>query len=349
VQLSVLSSWPRLFIQIFEQSGVDVTALLAKSKIDPSLLEDPNARLPTLAVIRLWQLGAQQCDDDLPLRVARGVNAGTFHALGFAMATSQTGLDALRRLEQYYPMMTTSVQLRLIDEGDRIGIRLSSSELLQALKAQFAEETLADSVAQLREAAALGLLSLCRSFFGVHFTAERLFLKRDLKALHPKYQEHVQCELIDNAAYDEVWFAKEQLAKPLPSANPQLALLNDQIVESYLNILKQDVSSLVVSEIIKQLPSGGVTQASVAQALNMSARTLQRKLSENEQSFRKLLSDTRRELALQYIQHENIPVLEIGYRLGFSEPANFTRAFKQWTGQPPVLYRQQVGAAKTLN
>ncbi|MFQ3228874.1 AraC family transcriptional regulator ligand-binding domain-containing protein [Reinekea sp.] len=349
MQLSVLSSWPRLFVQVFEQQGVDTQALLKKLNIDASILEDPNARLPTLAVVRFWQLAAQSCPAELPLIVARGVNAGTFHALGFAMATSQTGMEAIRRLEQYYPMLTTSVQLTLLETDDLVGIRLSSSDLLEALKAQFADHTLAESVSQLRESAALGLLSLCRSFFGIQFSAERMTLKRSLGELYKPYQEHVQCTLLDQAEYDEVWFSKSDLNKPLPSANPLLAKLNDQIVESYLNMLKEDVVVLVTSEIIKQLPSGDITQASVAAALNMSTRTLQRKLTDNEQSFRRLLNETRQELALQYIQYENIPVLEIGYRLGFSEPANFTRAFKQWTGQPPVLYRQQFSERKGLN
>jgi AraC-like DNA-binding protein len=246
-------------------------------------------------------------------------------------------------------MLTTSVQLTLIEKDELIGIRLSSSDLLEALKSQFAEQTLTASVSQLREAAALGLLSLCRSFFGIQFSAERMSLKRTLNELYEPYQQHVQCPLTDQAEYDEVWFSKQDLLKPLPSANPILAQLNDQIVESYLHMLKEDVEALVTSEIIKQLPSGEITQASVASALNMSTRTLQRKLTENQQSFRRLLNETRRELALQYIQHENIPVLEICYRLGFSEPANFTRAFKQWTGQPPAIYRQQFSEHSRLN
>jgi AraC-like DNA-binding protein len=349
VQLSVLSSWPRLFVQVFEQQGVDTQALLNKLKIDSKMLDDPNARVPTLAVVELWRLAAKQCPKELPLIVARSVNAGTFHALGFAMATSQTGMEALKRLEQYYPLLTTSVQLNIMETDELIGIRLSSSDLLEALKAQFAEQTLADAVSQLREAAALGLLSLCRSFFGVHFNAHHMTLRRNLGELLEPYQQHVQCALEDRAQFDEVWFSKEKLLKPLPSANPMLAKLNDQIVESYLHMLKEDIQVLVTSEIIKQLPSGEITQASVAGALNMSPRTLQRKLTENEQTFRRLLNETRHELALQYIQYENIPILEIGYRLGFSEPANFTRAFKQWTGQPPVVYRQQFSERTTLN
>ncbi|WP_196159057.1 AraC family transcriptional regulator [Reinekea sp. G2M2-21] len=344
--LTVLSSWPRLIVQVLQQEGEDVDALLSNAGIDRTTLDDPNSQVSTLEVIRLWQAGVDRLGHDLPLRVARNVHAGTFHALGFAMATSQTGFDALKRLEQYYPMITSSISLRLLEDGDEVTIRLESSELINTLRKQFSVEALALSVAQLRESGALALLSLCRSFFGVQFTAERIYLNRKLGHLFDAYQAHVQCELIDDADFVQVCFRKEQLLKPLPSANPTLAELHDRIVQSYLNVLKDDVSALVVSAIIRQLPRGNTTQESVARALNMSSRTLQRKLADNGKSFRQLLVNTRKELALQYLRQASIPVLEVGYQLGFTEPANFTRAFKQWTGQPPALYRQQALAAK---
>lgn len=339
--LSVLSSWPRLILQVLEQEGEDVAELMALTELDADALQDPNAQISTLKVIRLWQAGIDRIGDELPLKVARAVNAGTFHALGFAMATSETGFDALKRLEQYYPILTSSIQLNLIDEGDTITVRLESSELINTLRKQFSVEALALSVAQLRESAALALLNLCRSFFGVQFAVERVYLNRKLGPLFDAYQAHVQCELIDDADFVQVCITKEQLNKPLPSANATLAELHDRIVQSYLNVLKDDVSARVVTAIIKQLPRGNTTQETVARALNMSSRSLQRKLAEDGQTFRQILVNTRKELALQYLRQPSIPVLEVGYQLGFSEPANFTRAFKQWTGQPPAAYRQQ--------
>ena len=344
--LTVLSSWPRLILQVLQQEGLDANSLLKTSGIDAQLLEDPNAQVSTLEVIRLWQAGVDHVGEHLPLLVARHVNAGTFHALGFAMATSGTGLDALKRLEQYYPILTSSISLRMYEFEDEIAIRLESSELIDTLRKQFTVDALALSVAQLRESGALALLSLCRSFFGVQFTAERIYLNRKLGSLYEAYQAHVQCELIDDADIVQINFKKSLLTKPLPSANPTLADLHDRIVQSYLKVLKDDVSAQVVSAIIKQLPRGNTTQESVAKALNMSSRSLQRKLADDGKSFRQLLINTRKELALQYLRQETIPVLEVGYQLGFTEPANFTRAFKQWTGQPPATFRQQALATK---
>ncbi len=342
MQLSVLSTWPKLILNVFERQGIDTEALLARYGIARAQLDDPNSRIPSLAVVRLWQAGRELGDENLLLQVAQSVNAGTFHALGFAMATSETGMHAMQRLAQYYPVLTTSIHLEILESEKQIGIRLTSSELLKTLHKQFSEQGLDDAVRELREAAALGLLNLSRSFFGVEIEAKRIHLQRTLTSEQRiRYQGYVQCVMREGQPFDEVWFERERLLRPLPSANPMLAEINDQIVERYLALLKQDVSARVATEIIKQLPKGTPSQEVIAGSLTMSVRSLQRKLTEQGTNFRKLLSETRRELALAYIVYDSIPVLEIGFRLGFTEPANFSRAFKQWTGLSPLAYREQ--------
>ena len=69
------------------------------------------------------------------------------------------------------------------------------------------------------------------------------------------------------------------------------------------------------------------------------ATMLERKLKGEETTFKSLLEDTRRELALHYIRETYRPIGEITYLLGFSEPSNFTRAFKRWTGVAPAEFR----------
>jgi AraC-like DNA-binding protein len=72
----------------------------------------------------------------------------------------------------------------------------------------------------------------------------------------------------------------------------------------------------------------------------VSVRSLQRKLADKGTSFARLLEDTRRELSRQYVANSRLSVAEITYLLGFSDPANFTRAFRRWTGQSPSTFRQ---------
>jgi AraC-like DNA-binding protein len=64
-------------------------------------------------------------------------------------------------------------------------------------------------------------------------------------------------------------------------------------------------------------------------------RSLQRKLHERGVTFRKLLDETRRQLADQYLKDSMLTVSEIAYLLGFSEVSSFSRAFRRWTGHAP--------------
>jgi AraC-like DNA-binding protein len=98
----------------------------------------------------------------------------------------------------------------------------------------------------------------------------------------------------------------------------------------------------VVDKIVEKLPDGAPGQQQIAAALHVSNRTLQRKLREENTSFKELLKDTRMQLARKYLRSPGRSVVETAYLLGFSEPSTFSRAFKRWTGVAPAQYRESV-------
>ena len=71
----------------------------------------------------------------------------------------------------------------------------------------------------------------------------------------------------------------------------------------------------------------------------MSPRTLQRKLAEGQTSYQQLVDDTRRSLALRYIDDATRSISDITFSLGYSQQSAFTRAFKRWTGRTPGEHR----------
>jgi AraC-like DNA-binding protein len=126
----------------------------------------------------------------------------------------------------------------------------------------------------------------------------------------------------------------------LATAHPELARLNDQTVIDYLaRYERSNLTMQVRARIIEQLPDGRPSQEHIAQTLNTSLRSLQRRLKDEETNFKSLLNETQQELALQYIRDSSRTLGEIAYLLGFSEPSNFTRAFKRWTGKSPGEFR----------
>jgi AraC-like DNA-binding protein len=73
----------------------------------------------------------------------------------------------------------------------------------------------------------------------------------------------------------------------------------------------------------------------------MTSRTLRRRLTEEGSSYQQILADVRYQLAREYLATSRLPVEEIAAMLGYSNPGNFTHAFKRWHGSPPRQYRQE--------
>jgi AraC-like DNA-binding protein len=82
----------------------------------------------------------------------------------------------------------------------------------------------------------------------------------------------------------------------------------------------------------------------VAHMLNMSTRTLRRRLRDENSSFRLLVDQLRRDMAIRYLRDTDLTVEDIAETLGFSDAANFRQAFRRWTKAPPQAYRDVLKA-----
>ena len=126
----------------------------------------------------------------------------------------------------------------------------------------------------------------------------------------------------------------------LPIGNAELARVNGHVMLEYL--ARFDTKSIglrVRTKLLEQLPSRHACESSVAEALNMTERTRQRRLRDEGTSYKGLLDEVRRELAAQCVAELNLSFSEGTYLLGFSEHSKFSRAFKRWTGKSPSVYR----------
>ena len=78
----------------------------------------------------------------------------------------------------------------------------------------------------------------------------------------------------------------------------------------------------------------------MAQTLALEPRTLRRKLEAQGTSYREILAEVRRTLAIEYLRKTRMTTEEIASRLGYSDSANFRHAFVRWTGKAPHEYRR---------
>ena len=106
---------------------------------------------------------------------------------------------------------------------------------------------------------------------------------------------------------------------------------------------------LEVRSALKQcLLERNANQENVAGLLNLSVRNLQRRLKEVGTNYQSILDESREELAMTLLKDDDIPLYEIAYLVGFTEPSAFYKAFKRWTGKRPGDYRQDVEEHKNV-
>jgi AraC-like DNA-binding protein len=80
----------------------------------------------------------------------------------------------------------------------------------------------------------------------------------------------------------------------------------------------------------------------VAHVMNLSPRTLHRRLHEEGSSLRAIKDALRRDIALSRLEKTNQPIADIASDLGYADPSTFYRAFLSWTGEAPTTYRDRL-------
>lgn len=146
---------------------------------------------------------------------------------------------------------------------------------------------------------------------------------------------------------DALAYPTAELRRPTRTTDPGLF----EYLEARAQVLLDRVgctgvlAQRVSAELLRQLRVQRPTLDSVARALALSRRSLQRGLAAEGHSFQKLLDRARCELAKHHLATSPGPVLEVGYLLGFQDESAFRKAFRRWTGQSPAAYRAAVAAA----
>lgn len=152
--------------------------------------------------------------------------------------------------------------------------------------------------------------------------------------------EMLRCEVIYDAGWTGFSLPLGLLDQPLKMANPTSFREAELICQRELDKLEQAVSmSSRVRRIMLEKHSGFPSLNVTARLFHLTPRTLHRRLLEEGTSFKDILEQVRHTLAVEYLKAGHLSIEEIAYTLGYTDIANFRRAFKRWEAMPPSRYR----------
>ena len=313
--------------------GLDPAELFKEAGIDPMLRLDANARVSAAQYDRLIYAEKQKCKDDaFAFHLVEHLHPSYMGAMGYAWLASASLRQAFQRLSRYGRLLADEASVRLEDHGDTLHVHL------MPLSDDARDPDLRE---RMRFANAV---KLCRMNTADSFKPRRILFQQSAPSNPAAYYSYFRCEMFFDSDDSTLVIDSEVADQPLPGFNAQLeSLLEQQIIDYLAKLDKQDIVGRSKSVIFDQLPSGHVTVEEVATNLNLSVRTLRRKLSEKGTSFKELLTQTRQELAERYIHDNSLSLTEIAFLLGFSDSSSFSRAYRTWTGHSPSEQRSALG------
>ena len=329
LQHSILGTFLLPVAQALRLHGVDPMELMAEVGIDVAKIANPDWRVPHDNFNLLMQRCVEESDDEaFGLLAGEQMQPQALHGLGFAWLASDTVYDGLKRLARFGKLVSTAAEISLLEEADLVVLDLGRIPLSENF--HFSSRDYA-----------IGMVKrMCSLALGDFLAPVKVQLERPEPQSAGRWESMLAARVEFESSRSCLAWYRADILEPLVTGDPELARVNDEQTQAYLDsFVVQSISRGVVDKIVEHLPDGPPNQQQIAQALHVSNRTLQRKLKDEGTSFMDLLQDTRLQLARKYLSHPNRSVVETAYMLGFSEPSTFSRAFKRWTGVAPADFR----------
>lgn len=333
---TVLAVLPRLVLGWLGQNGVDAMALAAEVGLDEMGWEDADERVPRAKVDALWNAAVRETKNGaLGLRIAEALppnNGGAMQVVALSAPTVEVGMKHVCR---FWGLINDGVETAVAHRSGRFVFTQRPKNGVQLARPwlDLTAYVLLDS----------GLKA---------FTKAERPLEVVLPYARDRFSDEVEAALKAPVRYGgaqlEIAFRPEVASTPLSTANPALHNVVAAHAEAALSRLLRekapevDPSALIAevrAAVVARLEAGDANLPDVAEAVGLSARTLQRRLSEAGTSLRELVDEARREAALQELRRDDVSITEVAFLLGFSETSAFDRAFRRWTGKAPAEYR----------
>lgn len=326
----------RLAVAHLVQSGIDPAPLLSRSGVSKADLSSQR-RIKVLSQIELLAQASRATNDAwIGLTLAKDFDLREVGMLYYVAASSLTLGDGLRRIGRYARVGNEALTVQ-VDKAPTCRIGLSYAGVARHLDRHQMECFM------------FALLRLCREITGRKLTPLGVSFAHHRSGNLEKMRRLFGCDIEFDAYGDEMRFDPTVLAIPLVKADPFLNEIMGAMGEEALSARPSNSSAfraLVENSIVPLLPHAEANARAVARRLGMSERTFARRLSQEGLSFGEILNDMRRDMAMRYLEDDNLQTSQIAWLLGFHQSSSFSHACRRWTGKPPSEFRSRSSDAR---
>ncbi|MGE0449037.1 MAG: AraC family transcriptional regulator [Vicinamibacterales bacterium] len=326
------------FLGFLERQGHPLADVCRAASIDPAVLNEPSSRIPASCMERLWRVAEQLTGDpDVGLHSAESYNPGALSIVGYVILSCRTAREALDRLTRYAPLLNEGLRVDLVDAGGTTVCRFGAVDTLDSF--------LHRAPRQVMETLAAGIVVTLARLATAPLAASEVRFRHVAPASTAEHQRIFGTTVRFAQLDDAVVYESERLDAPLISADPALLEVFEGDARRKLDALADrcGISGRVLALLGARMKGTVPPLADVASELAMSERSIQRSLNEEQTSYRQLVDDVRKSLAMEHLSRPETSATDVAFLLGFSEPGAFTRAFRRWTGVAPTEFRAARG------
>lgn len=331
---TIAAGFTKAFLEFAVSRGADRRQLLECAQICSGDLAEPDNRVPFAHHMTLVKTAGDMCNEPaLALKFGEAVRLQDISILGL-VGHCETAEEACSQANRFGRLAVDdgsdkpSHRIEFVRDGSNVWLNFAGAFYRE--NPLFTESVLARAVCDGRAFAVAYPDRAWPAPKALSFTYEE-------PTYRAEYDIIFRLPISFNVNMNAIMFGEELLSVRVAPPNQYVSRLVRQQAEGLLEQLERSSSTRAQVEklLMHMLHTGEASIEMVAKNLNLSRQTLFRKLKEEGVTFEKVLDELRHKLALRYLQGEKITVNETAYRVGFSDPAAFSRAFKRWTGRSP--------------
>ena len=315
--------------QVLARWSVAPSELFSGLGVDEGKLSDPMARLPFATFAKVVERARKlSSEPGIGFLLGLQMRVSIHGNLGMAAMTASTIRDALDVAVRFVPTRTNVLTLRLHEEGKTAALFIDERWPLESTQ---------DVILS---ALVVGIWQIGNALTGKSLTGDADFVYAE-PSYFSRFAAFVPGQVRFSQPANRIVFDRAILDLPIVMADPIAQKVAQKQCEQALDALGQEgqfasrVRALVRSDGGDFRPVG-----EVAKLLHVSERTLKRHLAALGTSYTEILDDHRRDEALLLMEGADVSIDEVALRLGYSDAANFTRAFRRWTGKSPRAHRR---------